>query len=239
MNHRVLHVGTLVADVHEPAVPAETALLFVHGFGSSRLGTKGTFLGPYLAARGCRVILPDLQGHGESGGAFGEITIARSIADVRAIAAATGFGGMKRSILLGSSFGGLVAAWLCAEEPDFCDRLVLIAPAFGFVERHVASLSPDVADAWRRGEPLRVEKDWFTVDLSNAILDEAASRPTAELARRLRTPTLIIHGDQDEQVPVSASIEFQRACAAADLHIIEGGDHGLADHLERIPDLVV
>ena len=185
------------------------------------------------------MILPDLQGHGDSGGSLGEITIGRSIADVRAIAAATGFDGASRRILLGSSFGGLVAAWLCAEDPEFCDRAVLIAPALGFVERHVGGLSPEVAAAWRRGEPLRVEKDWFSVDLENAILKESATRPVAELARRLRTPTLIIHGDQDEEVPVSASIEFGKMCAAVGLHIIEGGDHRLADHLERIAALVV
>jgi pimeloyl-ACP methyl ester carboxylesterase len=234
----VVQVGTLVADVHEPAAPSGTAVLFVHGFGSSRRGTKGTFLGPFLAARGCRVILPDLQGHGDSGGSLGEITIGRSIGDVRAIAAATGFDDASRKILLGSSFGGLVVAWSCAEDPGLCDRAVLVAPALGFVERHVAGLPPEAADAWRRGQPLHVEKDWLSVDLGNAILKESATRPLAELARRLRTPTLIIHGDQDEEVPVSASIEFQRICGAVDLHIIEGGDHRLADHLERIAALV-
>jgi pimeloyl-ACP methyl ester carboxylesterase len=235
----VLHVGTLVADIYEPTAFQGTAVLFVHGFGSSRLGTKGTFLGPFLSARGCRVILPDLQGHGDSGGSLGQITIDRSISDVRAIAAATGFDGAPRRILLGSSFGGLVAAWLCAEDPGFCDRAVLIAPALGFVERHVAGLSSEVAKAWRHGEPLHVEKDWFSVDLENAILKESATRPVSELARRLRTPTLIIHGDQDEEVPVSASVDFEKMCAAVDLHIIEGGDHRLAEHLERIAGLVV
>ncbi len=47
-------------------------------------------------------------------------------------------------------------------------------------------------------------------------------------AARLTTPTLIIHGDKDTQVPVESSLKLKAACPDAELWIIKGADHGEA-----------
>jgi pimeloyl-ACP methyl ester carboxylesterase len=141
-------------------------------------------------------------------------------------------------VLLGSSFGGVVASWAAAGRPGLCDRLALIAPAFGFIERHVATLSPEAAAAWRSGTPHRVEREWFNVDLSNRILLEAESRPWREFAQRLEMPTLVLHGSKDESVPVQASMEFASACEAVELEVIEGGDHRLVDRKELLAERI-
>jgi pimeloyl-ACP methyl ester carboxylesterase len=227
-------IADLVVDLYAPRRPAGAAVLFLHGFGSRRDGEKATCLGETLARAGIAFLAPDLQGHGESGGDLGTVTIERSIGDLLEVSKHALFRSAPRRVLLGSSFGGVVSSWAAVERPGLCDRLALIAPAFGFIERHVATLSPEVAAAWRSGRPLRVEREWFSVDLSNRILLEAEHRPWRELARRIAMPTLILHGSEDESVPVEASREFASACDSVQLEVIESGDHRLVDHKELL-----
>lgn len=229
-----IRVGELAVDVRRPAGAPRGAAMFVHGFGSRRDGEKATRLGEAAAADGRLFVAPDLRGHGDSGGSFEELTIGRSVEDVVAVAEGTGFASAGRRLLIGSSFGGLVAAWACAEQPDLCDTLVLIAPAFGFVERHVAMMPERVVSAWRAGELLTIQNEWLDVRLSNRILFEAETRPLADLAARLQTPTKIIHGRRDEQVPFAASLDFAALRPATDVYLVGEGDHRLTAHIDLL-----
>ncbi|MHC4342691.1 MAG: alpha/beta hydrolase [Planctomycetota bacterium] len=238
MDRTTCSIADLVVDIYAPRAPSGAAVLFLHGFGSRRDGEKATYLGETLARAGIAFLAPDLQGHGESGGDLGTVTIERSIGDLLRVSAHPLFRSASRKVLLGSSFGGLVSSWAAVERPGLCDRLALIAPAFGFIERHLATLSREVAAAWRNGTPLKVEREWFEVDLSNRILLEAEKRPWRELAQRLGMPTLVLHGSEDESVPVQASVEFASACEAVQLEVIEGGDHRLVDHKELLAERI-
>lgn len=97
-------------------------VILIHGFVSSTLVWSEVFLP--LASAGFRVIAPDLLGYGYSGKPrHGDYTIE---AQARMIA-----GLMKRleidsAILLGSSYGGAVAATVALDYPERVERLVLI-----------------------------------------------------------------------------------------------------------------
>jgi len=233
---RTIRVGPLAVDIHEPEGGSRLALLFAHGFGSVRNGEKVLHFAAELTARGATLIAPDLQGHGDSEGAFGAITLERSIADLMRCAALPEFRTAPRRMLGGSSFGALTALWTSVEHPGLAERLFLLAPAFGFVERHAASLSREVRERWAAGEPLTVEKDWFTVDLEPAIYHETLRRPLADLARRLDVPALMMHGKRDESVPLQAVLEFFENCDAPglELHVLGDGDHRLTDHKDLL-----
>ncbi len=60
---------------------------------------------------------------------------------------------------------------------------------------------------------------------------EALTPPAPEI------PTLIVHGWNDEVVPVENSIRFARNCAAT-LHIVDG-DHRLTANINEINDLLM
>ena len=231
----------LVIDLYEPEAPPAGAAIWVHGFASRRDGEKVRFAGAALAAAGWALLAPDLQGHGDSGGTLEDLTIDRSVDDVRRVAAHPLYRDAAHRVLIGSSFGGLVAAWCSVDHPEVCDKLVLIAPAFGLVERHLASLTPADAQAWRDGRPLRVANERFDVSLSNKVLLEADRRTVGELAARLAKPTLILHGRHDDQVPVEASLSFFQACALKelDLYVIGDGEHRLTDHKEFLADQIL
>ena len=241
MARRTIRLGPLAVDLYEPEGPPRCVLLYSHGFGSHRQGQKVIALGEALVAHGAAMIAPDLQGHGESEGEFGAITILRSIRDLLRCAELPLFREAPRRMLGGSSFGALTALWASVDHPELCERLFLIAPAFGFIERHVAGYTPEEVERWRAGELARIERDWFSVDLQNDILLETEERQVAELAKRLRHPALMVHGKCDETVPWQDVVGFFRDCEAPglELHLIGDGDHRLTDHLPTLTEQLI
>jgi pimeloyl-ACP methyl ester carboxylesterase len=99
---------------HEPAVSRVTTMtehtrVFIHGLDSSSRGTKGTF----FRARYPQMLLEDFSG-----------TLEARMAHL-----AEGLAGKSSLILVGSSYGGLMAALFACRQEACVRRLVLLAPA--------------------------------------------------------------------------------------------------------------
>jgi len=88
--------------------------LFLHGLDSSGFGTKGQ----YFAETYPDMLRPDFDG-----------SLAERMERLRAIVA-----DLRDLIIVGSSFGGLMATCLAVEQPNGVKRLVLLAPALNFTE---------------------------------------------------------------------------------------------------------
>jgi pimeloyl-ACP methyl ester carboxylesterase len=110
--------------VHYQEVGNKTAppLLLIHGFASSTLVWSKVFLG--LAEAGFRVIVPDLLGYGYSGKPrFGEYTIEGQARFIVRLLDRLGIG---RATIVGSSYGGAVAATCALDYPERVKKLVLV-----------------------------------------------------------------------------------------------------------------
>src|SRR5437762_2534157 len=57
--------------------------------------------------------------------------------------------GTAETVLMGSSLGGYLAALFAATHPTAVDRLILMAPAFNFLERWKTRLSPEEFALWK------------------------------------------------------------------------------------------
>ncbi|MGW5736733.1 MULTISPECIES: alpha/beta fold hydrolase [Streptomyces] len=109
----------LAADVWGEA--SRPPVILLHGGGQTRHAWART--GPRLAARGWRVIAPDLRGHGESGwSADGDYDLGLFARDVRALVAETG----GRPVLVGASLGGLSALLAAGEAPGALVRALVL-----------------------------------------------------------------------------------------------------------------
>jgi pimeloyl-ACP methyl ester carboxylesterase len=98
------------------------AIVLVHGFASSTLVWSEVFL--RLAAAGFRVIAPDLLGYGYSGKPRrGAYTIASQARMIIGLLAALG---IEKANLVGTSYGGAVAATCALDYPERVERLVLV-----------------------------------------------------------------------------------------------------------------
>jgi pimeloyl-ACP methyl ester carboxylesterase len=188
--------------------------VYLHGLGSVRDGEKSRALLAFAAARGRACTRFDFRGHGASSGRLDGLTLSDLIRDAEAVAERE-----RRSILIGSSLGGYVAAWLAARRPELVEALVLLAPAFGFLPRWAAraALGEIVLDDGRR---LAVHPEF---------LADARRHDEAALPARIEVPLLVVHGACDDVVPVELSRRFFAAAASRRkrLEVIPDGDHRL------------
>ncbi len=99
-------------------------LVLIHGFASSTLVWSKVFLA--LADAGFRVIAVDMLGYGYSGKPRnGEYTIAGQASLLMRLLEELG---IKRATLVGSSYGGAVAATCALDYSERIEKLVLVGP---------------------------------------------------------------------------------------------------------------
>lgn len=98
----------------DPAQKTPSSPLFLHGLDSSVQGTKAQWFRRHFPG----VRLQNYTGD-----------LAERLAQLEAQVA-----GLERLVLVGSSFGGLMAACFALRSPHRCRRLVLLAPALNFTD---------------------------------------------------------------------------------------------------------
>lgn len=238
---------SLALDSTPAAGADQEALVYLHGLGSHRGGEKARFLEEYFVRRGCGFTRFDFRGHGDSSGRFEELTLSRHLEDLAAVLAHLEAGAAgpppRRIVLVGASLGALVVAWhslLHPARPPRVSAQVLIAPAFRIIERYLAALGDFGRERWRRDGIYRFVGPWFQFDLNWSVIEDAERYPHERLVRETSKPTLILHGTKDESAPFSLSREFAAACPSHPrLVALEGGDHRLTSHKERIAEEIV
>ncbi len=195
-------------------------IIYLHGFASSPLSTKARFFREKFAGIGVSMEIPDLaQGEFESLTITGQLEVV-----AKAVAGRT-------VTLMGSSLGGYLAALYAARNPEV-ERLVLMAPAFGFARRWPETLGDDVMKKWRdTGTRLVFHYGEGTErPLSYKLIDDAMNY---EEFPDVTQPGLILHGTKDEVVPVSLSRQFARN--RPNVKLVElASDHELTDVTGRL-----
>ena len=117
-----VHVDGTRVHYQEAGPPAAPALVLIHGFASSTLVWSKVFLS--LAEAGFRVIAIDMLGFGYSGKPRnGEYTIG---GQAKILVGLLDQLGIERATLVGSSYGGAVAATCALDYPERVEKLVMI-----------------------------------------------------------------------------------------------------------------
>ena len=197
--------------------------IYLHGFASSPDSIKAQALKALLAAENIPLIIPDLNQDD-----FYHLTLTRQIQQV-----STYLDNQATPvILIGSSFGGLTAAWL-GEKYSQVKQLILLAPAFKFFPLLLQNLSQTTLNNWERTGQLSVyhygaKKE---LPLSYQFLLDGQNYDETLLKRPL--PTLIFHGKNDEVIPIESSYDYAQNRVWVKLVEFES-DHGLTD---MIPDI--
>jgi len=226
MEHIPLRDGFLAADVDRR--DPDRWWVFAHGFGSDRKGAKATAFRTAAQAWGASFLAYDARGHGESSGTIERLLLSEMIEDL-STAIETHVPPKASLAVVGSSLGGVTAAWYAAEQPGRVTANVLVAPAFHFIDRFLAEIGPEAAAEWKRTGVLEVGRSWMWVPLRYGIVEDAARRDEALLSATYRTDTLIVHGMRDTNVPWRESTDFAERCPhrPIDLVLMGDGDHPL------------
>ena len=134
-------------------------------------------------------------------------------------------------VLIGSSFGGLATANAAAQRPDLDLRLVLLAPAFGYPDLVEQTLGRDAMETWEQtGNHAFHPPGWE----EPVVLQWSFMEAVQELAwPELPHPTAILHGSQDDVVPLSNSEKASADLDHVSLHVVDDG-HRLHQSLEAL-----
>jgi pimeloyl-ACP methyl ester carboxylesterase len=191
-----------------------TRTLYLHGFASGPSSSKAQ----YFHKR-----LPELEILDLAESRFEHLTITGQLAVIERAAAGDPVS------LIGSSMGGYLAALYATRHPE-TERVVLLAPAFGFARRWAERLGKEQLDQWRR-------KGWMEVFhygdnrerrlKYNLLADGAKYEDYPDFLQ----PALIFHGAHDDVVPARYSEWFAASHPNAHLEILDSG-HELLNVLD-------
>ena len=201
-------------------------ILYLHGFASGPLSTKGRFFHSRFEVIGGVVQHPQLDE-----GDFSSLTITKQLAVIdRAVQEC------KPALLMGSSLGGHLAALYAARHPDLAPALVLLAPAFGFPRRWSAQLGDEAMAAWRQKGVREVYHygERRMLPVGYALYEDGLKY---EEYPEVTQPALVFHGRYDEVVDPALSVQFAWGKPNVRLELLES-DHQLLDVLEAIWETV-
>jgi predicted esterase YcpF (UPF0227 family) len=197
--------------------------IYLHGFASSPKSKKAQEIGDRFSQLQIPIQIPDLNA-----GDFSHLTITRQLNQVKNLFPDSG----QPVTLIGSSLGGLTAAHL-AQQSLQVQQLVLLAPAFNFLTHWLTSLGEATVENWQKQEYLQVYHYGVgqELPLSYNFLVDAAQYQESQLLRSI--PTLILHGQHDEVIPIQASRDFARSRPWVEL-IELNSDHALGNVIDEI-----
>jgi len=186
--------------------------VYIHGFASSPQSRKARAFEAALAEKGIGLEIPAMdEGDFEHLTILGQLALLERLIDEQPVR------------LIGSSMGGYLAALYASLHPEL-DRLVLMAPAFGFAPRWKTRVAEDAdIEVYHYG-------DKTTRHVHYGLIEDAMRFPARPAFGQ---PALIFHGMNDDVVPV----EYSREAAARqpNARLVElDSDHELLDVLPEI-----
>jgi len=194
--------------------------IYLHGFASGAQSRKARFFGERMRETGRLLETPDL-----AGGDFENLTVGGQLQVLTKLL------GGERATLIGSSLGGYLAALYAARHEEV-ERLVLLAPAFGFAQRWREMVGIEALERWRTTGSLAIYhySEQRMRNLGYGIVEESERwepEPT------FQQPAIIFHGLLDTVVPPAISREYVRANPHVGLRLVDS-DHELGSALEQI-----
>ncbi len=206
-----------------PANPNGKSVILLHGITSNRTGST-----PYadmFLNRGYAVLVPDSREHGESGGDISTYGILERH-DVNLWVAWLRQRVPGCTFLLGESMGAAIGLQATAVTPDIC-AAVVEAPFANFRQISYERLGRRTGTGqlfWQTlGRPILEVALTYTQLRYGVYLPDAD--PKAALEHN-KTPTLLIAGVNDLDIPMHHSEELEKACAGnCSLWIVPGGQH--------------
>ncbi len=205
----------IAAILHLPDEENPPCVIASHGLLSSKNSEKYIALGEQISREGIAMLRFDFRGVGESEGRLEDDTVSRRVADLdSAIAFVKSYPGMgNRTGLLGSSLGGYVSLIGASREKEI-GAVVIWATPF-----HL----DDLESKGTEQNPLP----------GKPFFDDLPRHRLSPLLPEISN-CLVIHGEEDELVPVDQAWEiFHTLGAPKEIRVIEGADHRLTNPAHR------
>ena len=211
-----------------------------HGFASEKDSRTNLRIEEFLNKHKKPSLRFDFFGHGESRGDFAEVTISKAVWDIKAAISFLVRKGYAEFGLVGSSFGGL-ASILSAPELTGLKYLALKSPVSDYMSRLFEGEGNWDVNQWReQGFHIYRDHEGRERRLNYSFYEDASIDCGYDASLFIQVPTLIIHGEEDEIVPVAQSLKLSKMIPDCRLEIIPGADHGysIPSHFEIMIDRI-
>jgi len=205
----------------------EPTILFLPGYASDMEGAKATALDAFAEARGQAILRLDYSGTGSSAGEFADGTFDKWVN--QSLAALDGLT-KGPVVVVGSSMGGWIALHLALKRPKKVAAIVGIAAApdftqWGFTESQMRAIVREgmIEEENPYGsEPGRFYRGFWESAQEMRLLE-------GEIA--IRCPVRLIHGENDEEVPLDIANRLMGRLHSADVQllVVKGGGHRLSE----------
>jgi pimeloyl-ACP methyl ester carboxylesterase len=216
-------------ELHWEEIGEGEPLLWLHG----AMGSGGDWRHMFKAPPGgCRLIAPDLRGHGASTNPGGLFSFRQCAHDVHAL---LGHLGLSRVKAIGVSGGGITLLHLATAQPRSIESMVVVSAPPYFPEQArviMRQFSPsaigdaEMAAMRRRhthGEP-QIEQLFAMVRGFADSYDDVNFTPAS--LSTIAAETLIVFGDRDPLYPVSLAMDLHQAIRGSYLWVVPNGGHG-------------
>ncbi len=197
-------------------------VIMAHGFGGNREGTR-----PYAeilvkAGIGCYIF--DFCGGGLSSKSDGKMTDMSVITESEDIEAVVQnirkapFADRKNIFLMGVSQGGVASTIAAGDQASDIKAMVLLYPAY--------ALFDDARKKYPSDDMIEDNSTVFGLPVGRKYYEDAFSLNIDDYMVKYSGNVLILHGNVDEVVPLSYSIEARRKFPAAKIVQITDAGHG-------------
>lgn len=197
--------------------------LYLHGFASSPQSTKAKYMQQKFAEIGLTLHIPDLNLAD-----FSKVTLSEQLIYLDR----NYLNDDEPTVVIGSSLGGFLAVQL-ASQNVLIQKLVLLAPAFGFSQRIAKTLGAENLAQWQQ-DGIREFYHYGlkrNLNLQFQFFVDAQKYSEEKMTRSL--PILIFHGIDDDVVPSALSEEFAKMRSQVTLKLLND-DHALGKDLDDI-----
>lgn len=221
-------------------------VILMHGIFSSKDFTPMPAIAKELAQAGIASISFDFNGHGKSEGRLQDMTIAKEIADAlamweyaRSLPYVSGIG------LLGHSQGGVIASMsagiISSDSAKYGPapyKLVLLAP--GSVIKEACQGGRFFNATFDPTNPPEAVNCIGGMKLGREYLLSTQKLDIYGTAKAYTGPVRLIHGDEDNIVPMWCSEKFVQTYGdASELIVVKGENHMITKKLNMVVKLVV
>jgi uncharacterized protein len=216
-------------------LPKNSSYIYLHGFASSPDSLKAKYFRDRFSSLTIDLKTPDLNQND-----FSRLTLTRQLHQIETaflqpqtlLSQAENVKNPGEVTIIGSSFGGLTAAWL-AQRQLSVKQIVLLAPAFQFLSHWLPLLGQQQLEKWQSEKYLPVyhSREQRDLPLNYQFVVDLDQYPEQKLMRSV--PTLIMHGLHDTIIPIQASRNFAANRPWVQLIELED-DHSLGNFLAEI-----
>lgn len=210
---KLLKVGTN-KQLSQRKVVTDWAICYVHGFTASPMELQPV-ISQIADTLGANLFITRLSGHGlKDATPMGAVKAQDWVNDtLECLAVAQKIG--RRTILMGTSFGGTLSTLVALNAPTPPDALILVAPNFGIQNKASFLLAGAMAKPLtkfmfgdeREFLPVNDEHGYYWTTRHPSIALKHFMHATLELKKqdhsRLNVPTLIVYAPKDEVLDVS------------------------------------